>query len=125
MTPGVIIPVGDDGAYLCVPALTFPQLVKHREKLKALVAANFLSIDGGMLLEFVDIAHEAVQRNHPKMTESELFDLLDLRSAQMILVGLLGSGTYVMPAPVADDEEMQRAAEESYGIRLNGRPADA
>jgi hypothetical protein len=74
--------------------------------------------------DFVGIAYDAVKRNHPEVGADEFFELLDLRSAQLILIALLGSGKYLMPE-VTDHEEMQRAVAEAIGVRLNGRAADA
>lgn len=124
MTPGAMVPVGDDGGYLCVPALTFPQLAKYRDQLKVITSANFLTVDPETLDVFVSIACAALKRNHPEITPAKLFELLDLRSAQLILIALLGSGKYVMPE-VTDDEEMHRAADEAIGVCFNGRAADA
>lgn len=125
MTPGAMVPVGDYGGYLCVPALTFPQLAKYRDQLKVITSANFLTVDPETLDHFVGMACDAVKRNHPDVTPVKLFELLDLRSAQLILIALLGgSGKYVMPE-VTDDEEMHRASDEVIGVCFNGRAADA
>lgn len=128
MTPGTMIAVGDDGAYLLVPALTLAQLREFQDKLVAVVNANFLNAPPETIEDFIDITFAAVQRNHPDMTREHLADVLDLRAVREILVALLGAGKYVMPEVIDDDaehEEMQRVAAAALGLRLSGRPADA
>jgi hypothetical protein len=123
-----MIEVGDDGGYLCVPALTVQQLRKHREKLKTIMVSNFINADDSVIDDFAAIAYEATVRNHPEMTLSEFFELLDLRVMSRILVALLGGGDYEIPdlgARPGTAEHLKLAVDAALGHRLNGRMPDA
>jgi hypothetical protein len=123
-----MIEVGDDGGYLCVPALTVLQLRKHRDKLKTIIVSNFINADDSVIDDFAAIAYEATVRNHPAMSQEEFFELLDLRVMTKILVALLGGGDYQLPdlgGPDGTAQYVKHAVDVALGYRLDGRMPDA
>lgn len=92
---GTLIKLGDKE--LVVPSLTVKQgkqLWPHLESLAQPAGSLKDHIEASML-----IIHAAISRNYPKMTMSQLEDLVDLSNFRTVVAAVMGkSGIQVRPA---------------------------